>query len=236
MVPQHLAMGIIIDDPQLRERTRVFTDRHDAGKRLGEFLRSHLSIADPVVMAIPAGGIPVGAAIARSFRVPLDLAIVRKIRIPGTTEAGFGAVTWDGRVLFNDQLLGILGLTHEEIERAVEQTRTNVKERIEGFSGARAFPVLAKRNVILTDDGLASGFTMLAALESVRAHRPARVIVAVPTGSDSSAARVARQADELVCLNIRGGKRFAVAEAYEQWYDLGDEEGPFELERAREPV
>jgi putative phosphoribosyl transferase len=228
-------MGAIIDDPRLRERVGVFADRHDAGNQLAIFLRTHLKIRDPMVMAIPAGGVPIGAAIARLFRVPLELAIVRKIRIPGTTESGFGAVTWDGRVLFNDRLLAALGLAEEEIERAVEETRTNVKERIRRFSGSRAFPDLAGKSVVLTDDGLASGFTMLAAVEGVRAHQPARVIVAVPTASAASAALAAREADELVCLNIRSGRRFAVAEAYERWYDLDDGEVLLELKRAREP-
>jgi len=228
-------MGAILDDPQLRERVGVFADRHDAGKQLAAFLRSRLDIRDPVVMAIPAGGVPVGAAIARLFRVPLELAIVRKIRIPGTTESGFGAVAWDGRVLFNDRLIAALGLTKEEIEQAAGETLANVNERIQRFSGSRAFPNLAGKSVILTDDGLASGYTMLAALESVRAHRPARLIVAVPTASAASAALAAREADELVCLNIRSDRRFAVAGAYERWYDLDDGEVLRELERAREP-
>jgi putative phosphoribosyl transferase len=228
-------MGAIVDDPRLRERVGVFTDRHDAGRPLALFLRSHLEIRDPVVMAIPAGGVPVGAGIARLFRVPLELAIVRKIRIPGTTESGFGAVTWDGRVLFNDPLVSSLGLTEKEIERAVGETRANVKERIQRFTGSRPFPVLAGKSVILADDGLASGYTMLAAIGSIWEYRPARVIVAVPTASASSAALLARQADEVVCLNLRGGRRFAVAEAYERWYDLEDEEVLLELERAREP-
>ena len=228
-------MGAIVDDPRLRERVGVFADRHDAGNQLAAFLRSHLEIRDPVVMAIPAGGVPVGAAIARLFRVPLELAIVRKIRIPGTTESGFGAVTWDGRVLFNDRLLVSLGLTKEEIEQAVKETRANVNERIQRFSGTRAFPDLAGKSAILTDDGLASGYTMLAALGSVREHHPARVIVAVPTASAASAALAAREADEVVCLNIRSGRRFAVAEAYKRWYDLDDEEVLLELKRAREP-
>jgi predicted phosphoribosyltransferase len=227
-------MGTIADEPRLRERTGIFTDRHDAGRQLAAFLRAHLDARDPVVMAIPAGGVPVGVEIARQFRVPLELAIVRKIRIPGTTESGFGAVTWDGRVLFNERLLTVLGLAKEEIDRAVAETRANVDERIRQFSGSRPFPGLAGRTVILTDDGLASGFTMLAAIGSLRGHRPARVIVAVPTGSAGSVALVARSADEVVCLNIRSGRQFAVAEAYDRWYDLEDDEVLRELERARE--
>lgn len=228
-------MGTIADDPRLRERTGVFADRHDAGRQLAAFLGSRPAIRDPVVMAVPAGGVPVGAEIARQFGVPLELAVVRKIRIPGTTESGFGAVTWDGRVLFNEPLLAALGLAEDGIERAVEETRVNVRERIRRFTGSRPFPDIRGKTVILTDDGLASGFTMLAALESVRVRHPARAIVAVPTASVASAALVACRADEVVCLNLRSGRRFAVAEAYERWYDLEDAEVLSELERARHP-
>jgi predicted phosphoribosyltransferase len=127
-------------------------------------------------------------------------------------------------VLINDRLLAMLGLSEEEVRVAIEKTKENVAQRVARYPCGHPFPDLAGRFAILTDDGLASGFTMLAALGSVRAQHPARIIVAVPTASDSSAQLVARQADELVCLNIRSGPRFAVAEAYRRWYDLTDDE------------
>lgn len=223
-------MGEIIDDPLLRERIRVFSGRHDAGRRLGAFLLSLPAIRDPLVLAIPAGGVPVGKEIAKTLGAPFSLAIVRKVRIPGTTESGFGAVAWDGTVLINERLRDALFLSSSDVERAVSETAANVKERIMRFMAGTPMPSVAGKTVILTDDGLASGFTMLAAIRSVRAGgRPARVMVAVPTASRSSAELVGREADHLVCLNIRSGRSFAVADAYEEWYDLDDSEVLAEL-------
>jgi len=217
-------MGGILDDPQFRERRFVFSDRQDAGRKLGTYIRSHLEYPDPVVVAIPAGGVPVGKEVARALGAPLELAIVRKIQVPGNTEAGFGAITWDGQVLINEQLRKALGLSQGEVDTAVALTRKNVQERIARFTGGRPFPDLAGKTTILVDDGLASGFTMLAAIKSIRTSQPARILIAVPTASASSADRVAAEADQLICLNIRSSQRFAVAEAYEHWYDLDDRE------------
>jgi predicted phosphoribosyltransferase len=222
-------MGEIIENPRFRDRMFVFTGRHDAGKKLGAFLLSLPAIREPLVLAIPSGGVPIGREIATALSAPLSLAIVRKIRIPGTTESGFGAVTWDGEVLINERLRNALGLEGPDVERAVAETRANVTERIARFAGGKTMPLMAGKTVILTDDGLASGFTMLAAIRSIRAHRPSRIMVAVPTASLSSAEMVSREVDQLVCLNIRSGRSFAVAEAYEEWYDLDDREVLSEL-------
>lgn len=223
-------MGEIVDDPLLRERTRVFSGRHDAGRKLGAFLLSLPSITQPLVLAIPAGGVPVGKEIATALGAPFSLAIVRKVAIPGTTESGFGAVAWDETVLINERLRQVLGLTEDQVGRAVEETKANVAERIARFCGGKKMPPVRGKTVILTDDGLASGFTMLAAIRSVRDLGPSNLIVAVPTGSLSSAEMVSREVDLLVCLNIRSGRSFAVADAYDEWYDLEDREVLAELE------
>ncbi|MCJ7741414.1 MAG: phosphoribosyltransferase [Methanoregula sp.] len=217
-------MGDIFDNPRLRERKFVFSNRHDAGRQLGAFIKTFPAIRDPLVLAIPAGGVPIGKEVAMALGAPLSIAIVRKIRIPGSTEAGFGAVTWDGQVLINDGLRTALGLSAPEVDLAIAETRKNVNERVARFTVGRAVPALAGKTVILTDDGLASGFTMMAAVKSVRIRNPARIMVAVPTASASSAELVSHNVDQLVCLNIRTSRQFAVAEAYEQWYDLDDRE------------
>lgn len=222
-------MGIIIDNPRFRDKRFVFTDRHDAGRKLGELIRSLPLPHDAIVMPIPAGGVPVGVEIARALCAPLKPAIVRKIQIPGNTEAGFGAVTWDGQVLINDRLLATLGLTAVEVDAAIAATRHNVRERIARYSPGSVFPDISDTCVILTDDGLASGYTMLAAISGIRPHHPKKIIVAVPTASAATAERIAREVDEVICLNIRSGYRFAVAEAYQHWYDLDDREVLAEL-------
>lgn len=222
--PEQPLMGDIIDSPSLREQRFVFEDRHDAGRQLGTLLKTLPAIRDPLILAIPAGGVPVGKKVAAVLGAPLALAIVRKIRIPGSTESGFGAVTWDGQVLINEPLRAALGLSDADVDDAVAQTRENVNTRIARFTGGKPVPAMGRKTVILTDDGLASGFTMLAAIQSVRKGNPACVVVAVPTASASSAALVSRHADLLVCLNIRSGRMFAVADAYQEWYDLDDRE------------
>jgi putative phosphoribosyl transferase len=224
-------MGKIIENPRLHNRKYIFSDRHDAGKQLGALLRTLPSLHKPVVLSIPAGGVPIGREVAVAFGVSLSLAIVRKILIPGNTEAGFGAVTWDGQVLINEQLRSALGLSVAEVDSAIAQTRKNVQERIVRFTGGKEFPLLTGKPVILTDDGLASGFTMLAAVNGVKLHQPSRIIVAVPTASASSAELVSRYVDQLVSLNIRTSRQFAVADAYERWYDLDDSEVLDELAR-----
>ena len=217
-------MGDITDNPRLREQRYIFEDRHDAGRQLGTRVQTLPAISDPLVLAIPAGGVPVGREVAAALGAPLSLAVVRKIRIPGTTESGFGAVTWDGQVLINEPLRDALGLSATDVEKAVAQTRENVSTRVARFNGGKPVPDMEGKTVILADDGLASGFTMLAAIQSIRHRNPARIIVAVPTASASSAERVSRYADLLVCLNIRSGRTFAVADAYRKWYDLDDRE------------
>lgn len=222
-------MGAIADKTRLREREEVFFDRHDAGRQLGEFIKEIPGIHAPLVLAIPAGGVPIGREVARALGAPLSLAVVRKVRIPGTTESGFGAVTWDGQVLINEPLRQALGLAQDEVDAAVADTQKNVRERLARFMGNRCIPPVRGKTVILTDDGLASGFTMLAAVRALRPGEPDRIIVAVPTGSASSAALVAQEADLVACLNIRSGRTFAVADAYREWHDLNDREVLAEL-------
>jgi len=214
----------IVDEPSFRDRTYVFGDRQEAGKLLADRLKEHAGSKDAIVLAVPAGGVPVGYMIARELGVPLDLVVVRKVVIPWSPEAGFGAVTWDGKVLLNEGLVAQIGLTRDDKETAILDTKKNIEERLRKFRGNKPLPNLADKIVILVDDGLASGFTMLAAVRSVRDSAPKRVVVAVPTASLGAVELVASDVEEIVCLNIRSTQSFAVAEAYERWYDLTDEE------------
>ncbi|MDV2481310.1 phosphoribosyltransferase [Methanoculleus sp. Wushi-C6] len=219
-----LDSGRIIEDRALRDRLSVFEDRTDAGRHLAATLSSMETLAEPVVCAIPAGGVPLGLEVARALKAPLRMAVVRKVQVPWNPEAGFGAVTWDGRVFLNRPLLAGLNLRDAEVSAAVAKARKNVEERLEKFSGGRQEPDLEGRVAILIDDGLATGYTMLAAVEAARAESPRRVVVAVPTGSLHAVNFIARKADLVVCLNIRTSPAFAVAQAYERWHDLTDQE------------
>lgn len=218
-------IGNLTQLDEYRNRSFVFNDRRDAGRVLAGMLApKYADHGNAIVLAVPSGGAPVGIEIAAALELPLDLVIVRKVQIPGNTEAGFGSVSSTGRVFFNEPLKARLGLTRARIDAQVEKVRGELAERERRFREGAPFPDLSGRTAILADDGLASGYTMLAAVDSVRAKGAARVVVATPTAPLSSLERVSEVSDEIYCANVREGPRFAVAEAYRNWRDLEPDE------------
>lgn len=197
-------------------------------KHAGEILADQLGELSfnriPLVMAIPNGGIAVGAPIAARLKAPLTMIIVRKLQIPNNPEAGFGALTSYGSVILNEDLVKHLYLTDDQIQAVISLTTDQIVRRKEAYSGLIKEYEVSGRDVILVDDGLASGFTMLAAIESIRSLKPASITVAVPTASASAVARVKPVVDNLICPRQESGFVFAVANAYERWYDVPDEE------------
>jgi putative phosphoribosyl transferase len=216
-------MGMLTENIALRDRQRVFEDRTEAGRLLAHALM-HLQSSDCMVLAIPSGGIPVAFEIANALHLPVDLLIVRKIQIPFNTEAGFGAMSPDGEIILNEKLLRQLKLTEDEISIQIKQTFENIQQRNRLFREGKPYPRLERDAVVIVDDGLASGFTMLAAIAFIRKKGARKITVAVPTGSENTIQFIVPEVDELVCLNIRSGFPFAVADAYRTWYDLADKE------------
>ena len=219
----HSMSATIIEDSRLRNRIGVFEDRDDAGKFLARSLEAFRS-QNAVVLAIPSGGVPIGIALAEGLNLPFDLLIIRKMPIPGNTEAGFGAVSLEGDMILNDSLVKMLRLGSDEIEESAESVREELKARNRIFREDKPLPDLKGKVVILADDGLASGFTMIAAARMVRRRKPEKIVVAVPTASLHTIDLVAEEVDMIVCPNIRTGGYFAVAEAYRNWYDLSRDE------------
>jgi putative phosphoribosyl transferase len=215
--------GKLIEEPRLRNKTFVFEDRSHAGTILAEKLKDYAG-TDAVIFAIPAGGVPVAAVLAKRLQVPLDVLVVRKIHIPWNREAGFGALSWDGTIMFNEPLLALLELTQEEIERCIAAEQEEIERRLKLFRGDKPFPDVAGKSTIVVDDGIASGFTMLVALASLRTKGPEEIVVAVPTASMSAILMIRKATDTIVCLNVRAGRTFAVADAYKKWYDLGNKD------------
>ncbi|MCK5587622.1 MAG: phosphoribosyltransferase [Candidatus Lokiarchaeota archaeon] len=210
----------VIEDRSLRNKTRVFRDREHAGQLLAERLEDYAN-EDAILLAIPAGGVPVGYVISKAIHIPLNLIILRKIKIPSNPEAGFGSVAPDGTIFLNEPLVRRLGLTQNEIEHSAEETLKEIKRRQQLFGVG--FPNLKDKAVILVDDGLASGFTMIAAINFVKKNS-SMVTVAVPTAPSGTIQRIAPLVDRLICLNVRESWVFAVADAYQKWYDLSDNE------------
>jgi predicted phosphoribosyltransferase len=213
----------IMEQPDLRDRVRVFRDRQHAGEVLVAMLAANHQ-PDAIMLAIPAGGVPVAAAIAERLRIPLDVAVVSKITLPWNTEAGYGAVAFDKTMRLNEDIVSHVGLTEEQIQQGIDETTKKVLRRVKRFRGDRPFPDLAERRAILVDDGLASGFTMLVAVEALRKASAQQICVAVPTGHSSALSRMAQEVEALYCANVRSGFSFAVADAYEEWTDVLEEE------------
>jgi predicted phosphoribosyltransferase len=217
-------MAEIIDAPQYRNRTRVFEDRLHAGKLLSEKLRDYEGDKNAYILAIPAGGVQVAFVLATRLKIPFDLVITRKIHIPWNKEAGFGAVSWDGVTLLNEHLVARLGLTRQEIDRCVAEEKVVINRRLKAFRSDRPFPDLREKRVIIVDDGLASGFSMLTTVQALKGSRVTELVVAVPTAPMSAINLIKPHVHKIVCLNIRSGHIFAVANAYKFWYDLEDED------------
>lgn len=219
---QQLA-GNVMDIVELRDGLHIFRDRAHAGRTLAGMLDSYRG-KDALVLAIPAGGVPVASVIAGDLDLPLDIVVVSKITLPWNTEAGYGAVAFDGTVLLNEKLLPRLGLSEQEIQEGIERTSQKVARRVISLRGERAFPDFSQQPAILVDDGLASGFTLLAGVEALRKAKAGRIIVAIPTGHWDSVQMIAPRVDAVYCANIRRGLSFAVADAYQKWSDVSDED------------
>ena len=213
----------IFDLPELREQTRVFYDRIHAGSVLAGMLEAFRG-KDYIILGIPAGGVPVGAVIAETLGLVFDVAVVSKITLPWNTEAGYGAVAFDGTSRLNQDMVRRMNLTAEDIQKGMDKTFAKVARRVEQLRGKKLFPDLSKRPVILVDDGLASGFTMRVAVEALRNSSAGRIVVAVPTGHRHAVEAIANDVEALYCPNIRGGLSFAVASAYKHWSDVSEEE------------
>lgn len=215
-----------------RNRYQVFADRTDAGRLLANLLTASYRFArEALVLAIPSGGVPVGIELASGLNLPLDVIIVRKLRIPGNPEAGFGAVGLEGGVFLNDDLVCLVGISESEIASEVETVRRELEARNRLLRGDRPFPELSGKTILLADDGLASGFTVMAAVSALREKGAGKIVVATPTAPLSSIERVAPMVDEIYCVNVQEKLPFAVANAYRQWYDLTLEDTRELLER-----
>ena len=215
----------------------MFADRDEAGRALGEALCGRpwaRGVAHTLVLAIPRGGVPVAYHAARALGAELDLVVPRKIQIPWEPEAGFGAVTSDGTVTLNEPLVARLGLAPEEINALAAATVDEVRRRESEFRGGAPPPDVRGRAAVVVDDGIASGFTMISALRSLRARGARTLAVGAPCAPVDSIDRVRPHADDVTVLEVDRGWSFAVASHYERWWDLDDEEVHGYLSRARD--
>ncbi|MFX1316405.1 MAG: phosphoribosyltransferase [Promethearchaeota archaeon] len=215
-----------------------YESRFQAGKILGEFIKnSKQKIYNQIFedteklfcFAIPNGGVPVTDSFCTKFKIKYDILIVRKIKIPYNTEAGFGSITTDGTILINEPLLNQLSLSEKAVKDSIDLTKREIKERLKFYNKEINLEDLYKKYIeskyiFVLDDGLASGFTMLAAIKMIKKYNPIKIFVAVPTAPLRTIKRIMKEADEVFCPNIRDVMWFAVADAYKNWYDVPEAE------------
>ena len=197
----------------------MFLNRNDAGQQLFALLQQRLRRTPDMVLGIPRGGIPVAAVIASGFHVPLDVLIVRKLGHPGNPEFAIGAIAGDQIRILNETAM----ISPEELEEVTRRERAELCRREERYRGRRAPPAVGGKYVLITDDGLATGATMLAAIASVRAQHPAGIVVAVPVAPKEVCPELRRRADEFFCLKTP--QQFAaVGEFYREFGQTSDTE------------
>jgi putative phosphoribosyl transferase len=167
---------------------------------LAERLNQYANRTDVIVLALPRGGVPVGVEVAAALQAPLDVFVVRKLGAPAQPELAMGAIASGGVRVLNDDVVQVLNLTSDAIDRVARVEEQELERRERLYRGERPFPKLDGQVVILVDDGLATGSTMRAAVQAVRQRRPARIVVAVPTGAAETCKEFRAEVDEVVCV------------------------------------
>ena len=200
--------------------TPLFTSRQDAGRQLALKLNEYKD-KPAVVLGIPNGGMHLAAEIARSIGAVLDVVVVRKLPLPLLPESGFGAVADDGTYILNEALVQRENVTTEQINEQVAMVTSQVRQRSILYRKNRPLLMVRGKTVLIVDDGLASGYTMLAAIESVKRRRAGEVIVAVPVASAVALEKVQKSA-RVVFLAESSASRFTVADYYRHWHDVPD--------------
>jgi putative phosphoribosyl transferase len=201
--------------------TAFLADRRAAGRLLAERVQRDLLLDDPVVLALPRGGVPVGREVADLLSAPLEVLVTRKIGYPYQPELGVGAIVEGAEPVYDGDLLTHLGLTRYDLARVVDRERAELARQVAVYRGGRPLPPVAGRQVILVDDGLATGVTATAALRALRARSAGQTVLAVPVAAPSSAAAMRHEADDVVTLLTPRSFR-AVGEWYAQFGQLTD--------------
>lgn len=208
----------------------LFEDRRHAGELLANKLSTYRG-RSPLILAVPRGGVAVAMPLWRSLGGEFDLIITRKIGAPGQPELAVGAVTGDGYVLLNEALAAQLQLPEGYVERISAEEQAEIKRRLQLYRGRRPLPEIEGRLVIIVDDGVATGFTLRAALQGIKQKRPQKLVLAVPVGPPETLARLGRKVDE-ICYLEAPLYFAAVGQFYRDFRQVNDSEVTAALKEA----
>ncbi len=210
----------------------AFPDREEAGRRLARFVDPP-SDPEAVVLAVPRGGIPVGKPLAAALECPLQPVLTRKLPIPGSPEAGFGAVSLETGLELNDHMVNSMGIGEHRIQEVVNRVREELQRRAREYDIGKEQRSPRSRHVYLVDDGLATGYTIIAAAQEVLSKDPARLTLGVPVSPSDSLERVQEWFDEIFCLISQSASPFGVANFYSRFEEMSDEQVRAHLREAR---
>ena len=203
--------------------SRLFRDRLDAGAQLAARLRQFAAVPGAMILALPRGGVPVGAQVARTLGLPLDVFVVRKLGVPGEPELAMGAIASGGVRVLNEEILDTLHVPPRVIEDVAAREARELRRREKLYRGGRPSPDFTRRTVLLVDDGIATGSTVRAAIRALRKLRVGRVVVATPVVARGTLAMLQSEADEVV--TVLAPHDFAgVGQWYENFDQTTDEE------------
>jgi len=213
----------------------VFLNRTDAGQKLAHELRRYANRHDVIVLGIPRGGVPVAFEVAKALKAPLDIFLSRKLGVPGQEELAFGALATGGVRVLDRELIAELNISQGEIEEITETVGRELRRRERVYRGTRPPLEVERKTVILVDDGIATGSSILAAITALREMRPARLVVATPVAPLHTCNRLRAQVDDLVCV-YAPEFFYAIGQFYEDFSQVADEEVTDLIHKANEPA
>jgi putative phosphoribosyl transferase len=206
-----------------RSATGTFSDRREAGRVLADALSAYRGAPDLLVLGLPRGGVPVAWEVASALHAPLDVFVVRKLGAPRWEELAVGALAGGGLVVLNDDVVRSLHISDEQLAQVIEKESAELARREAAYRGGREPVQPAGKTVILVDDGIATGASMLAAARAIRAAGPAKIVIAVPVAPPTPYQQLAEAADDVVCVEVPASF-LAVGEYYRDFSQTSDEE------------
>jgi predicted phosphoribosyltransferase len=210
----------------------IFTNRVEAGNKLALKLLDYAD-GNTLVLAVPRGGVVVGYEVARKVRAPLDVIVPRKIGAPNNPELAIGAVTENGTTILDHELIAYLNVSERYIKEESDRQRSEIRRRLRLYRGNSPPPIYESRNIIIVDDGIATGATIKAAIASIRKKKPKSIIIAVPVAPPSTVKALEKEADRVICLSTPQ-PFYAIGQFYKDFSQTSDEEVIKLLELNRE--